>query len=175
MSNSDHLRIAIATSAQPEHVLAVLRDLTVALPATQPDFVRELGQPSLSTRPSGFTLRAHGMGYEVPVGWTGRVQAVPEGSLIVAETNRSGAVWQSAFSLLFLLAIVGLVRRTDVDSGNSLLMIPLMAIALTLIGWYRATHLPANERRKAIALRDLMLGALPNATLVAVPQSMTPE
>jgi hypothetical protein len=111
------MNIAIVTTASTDEVFRDLRSLTSAMPAALARFAGYRA-PLVSTRPPNFTIRASGVTGSAPVAWVGKVEATPEGSLIVARTDRSWAAWQSAAALAFLLVFTVINRDTPVRYGN---------------------------------------------------------
>ena len=168
------LRIAIATTASPDEVFAAIERLRSA-PPTFPGTSVRIGVPTVSTRPPTFMIRAQGMAYKAPIGWVASVHSTTQGSLIIAQTDRSNAGWAAAAPLVFLTAVVIVNRNSDVRFGNPAVALAVFAAILIPVGWYRTTHLSDYERRKALALRDLLLSTIPDASLVPVPDSMRAE
>ena len=163
---NDHLRIAILTSATPAEVFATIRGLASARRASL-DRLRDFGMPRVSTRPPRFTIRAPIQGRHAPVGWSGTVSAMPQGSLIVASTNRTAALWQAG--VFIAVVVVGsLLRGVNGDSDDTGLRWPVTIFCCigAVVCWYRATHLSESARRDAFFLRDELLARLPNSSLV---------
>lgn len=90
--------------------------------------------------------------------------------MLVAKTNRSWAWWQGAIAIVIAIALafVGGGRRQIYDPAANLAII-IFVIAAGTTAWYRATHLSERHRQSALALRDLLIARLPNATLVQPP------
>ena len=130
-----------------------------------------MGAPTVSTRPPRFTIRAPvgGRG-DAPVAWAGEVTEAPrEGSLIVARTNRSAALWQAGVGVTVCFATIVWAGSTGQNNFWSLFVMSVFISILATTGWIRATHLRERDKRNASVLLDVLMKRLPDASLIEGP------
>ena len=170
MSGSRHLRVRLQTSASPEQVFAVMRGLTSARRESVRSFA-PIDVPTVSTRPPRFSIRAPvgGRG-DAPVAWAGEVtEAPPAGSLIVARTNRSTALWQAGIGVVACLATIVWFGSTGQSTAWSLFVLSVFMSIFATMGWTRATRLRERDKRNARVLLDVLIERLPDASLIEGP------
>jgi hypothetical protein len=130
-----------------------------------------MGVPTVSTRPPRFSIRAPaGARGDAPVAWTGEVTEAPRaGSLIVARTNRSAALWQAGVGIAVCLATIVRAGNTGQSNFWSLFVMSVFISIFATTGWIRATHLRERDKRNAFALLDVLMKRLPDASLIEGP------
>ena len=169
MSQSGHLHVRIQTSASPEQVFKVMRELTSA----RTENLRRLssiGVPSVGTRPPRFTIRAPASARgDTPVAWAGEVTPSATGSVIVASTNRAWAIWRAGFFITVVFVVIFWAgSRGSLDGFSLFVLCALISVAAS-IGWTQATHLRDRDNKNALALLEVLMTRLPDASLVESP------
>src|SRR5947199_10758131 len=162
MPGSRHLRVRIQTSASPKDVFAVMRGMTSALPDSLRDF-SSIGVPAVSTRPPKFRIGAPSRGGgDAPVAWVGEVtEQTVTGSLIIAHTSRSAALWQGGVGVaVCFVTIVWAGSTRQLGFGTLFVMSTLISIFATT-GWVRSMRLPDRDKRNALLLIDFLVKRLP--------------
>lgn len=147
-----------------------MRGLTSARPESLRSF-SSIGVPTVSTRPPRFSIRAAvgGRG-DAPVAWAGEVTEAPRaGSLIVARTNRSAALWQAGLGVALCLATIVWSGSTGQSSAWSLFVLSVFISIFATTGWMRATRLRERDKRSARVLLDVLMERLPDASLIEGP------
>ena len=170
MSQSGHLHVRIQTSASPEQVFTVMRELTSAR-AENRQRLSSIGVPVVGTRPPRFTIRAPASARgDAPVAWAGQVTPSISGSLIVARTNRASAIWQACLFIGVALVVIFWAGSRDSLNGFSLFVLSTLISVAASIGWTRATRLGDRDRRNALALLEVLMARLPDASLADAPR-----
>jgi hypothetical protein len=129
-----------------------------------------MGSPVVSTHPPRFTIRAPAGRGDAPVAWSGEVTEVPmTGSLIVARTNRSAALWQAGIGVAVCLVTIMWSGSAGQSTFGSLFVMSAFISIFATMGWTRATRLGERDRRNALKLLDVLMKRLPDASLIEGP------
>jgi hypothetical protein len=104
------------------------------------------------------------------VAWTGEVTEAPRaGSLIVARTNRSAALWQAGVGVTVCLVTIVWEGSAGQNTFWSLFVLSTFLSIFATMGWIRATRLRERDKRSALVLLDVLTARLPGASLLEGP------
>lgn len=154
----------------------MMRGMTSALPDSLREF-SSIGVPTVSTRPPRFRVGAPSRGGgDAPVAWVGEVREAPvTGSLIVAHTSRSAALWQSGVGVAVCFVTIVWAGSTRQLGFRALFVMSTLISLLATTGWVRATRLRERDKRNALALMDILVRRLPDASRLPVTESRLAE